>query len=328
MQDSWTLQDVEDRSVHSETEDTCAICFEPRVFVQTPCACTLNYCASCWDRALAASVTTRGRAQCPSCRLAFRVDYDPDIGGLVFSKETEPTTLAEWRARLYKKAKPVQIRLLQDFGMACKSVEAAECAEWDKDPVKGMERQNSPESVSSGVSTNASGSCEPLCVCGNMLERIDSRDRIVRMLDDTEPGWRNRVAESDRLIENLAVSSLITCDLCDEVATNTGYVWTCKNGPHTVLHPAAYDVCEKCFSQHAGCSHTVDLPNTVPTGQACRHNSSNPAGTGCASALLRAVVWPRRSNSAQPRFSERARRTVSAMFQRSNGAPLPSSPGA
>merc|ERR1719359_231906 len=109
----------------------------------------------------------------------------------------------------------------------------------------------------------ASTGNEPLCVCGSAMERIDRNTRILRMLDDTEPGWRSRVTEAERLVKSLAVSSLITCDLCDEVAMRTGFVWTCRNGPHTVLHPAAYDVCEQCFNRFSANGMKEQEPKRV-----------------------------------------------------------------
>jgi len=205
---------------YDSDSDFCTICFEEGPYVSLPCDCTLKYCISCWDRALAASITTRGSAQCPSCRCAFRVDFDADSASLVFSKETQVTTLSEWRSRLYKNAKPVQIKLLQDFGRGRAQAQGSDCT-------------------------------KPLCVCGSHMQRVDKHSRVIRMLEDTQPGWRTRVTDPDRLVESLAVSSLITCDLCEEVATRTGFVWTCESGPQTVLHPAAYDVCEKCFALHA-----------------------------------------------------------------------------
>lgn len=269
-------------------EDTvCAICFESRQFVTLPCACTIKYCGPCWDRALAASVTVRGRAQCPSCRMALRVDYNADAESLVFSKETERATLAQWRQRLYKKARPVQIRLLQDYGAQRRHLRGAPC--------------------------------EPVCVCGDVMEKIDGNSRVVRMLEDTEPGWRSRVHHDERLIHKLAMSSLITCDLCDEVAMRTGYVWTCRNGPHTVLHPAAYDVCEKCFNQYSGQmeedekkaaqqSEVARLaapdPSIADQPQACPHSTGSSGCCNiCAGAFFRAMRWPRSPTSPIRRSS-------------------------
>lgn len=282
-----------------ESEDTvCAICFESRQFVKLPCACTTKYCGPCWDRALAASVTVRGRAHCPSCRMALRVDYNADAESQVFSKETERATLAQWRQRLYKKARPVQIRLLQDYGRQHGTAQA---------------RRQLCEKFQ-----------EPLCVCGDVLEKIDGNSRVVRMLEDTEPGWRSRVHHDERLVHKLAMSSLITCDLCDEVAMRTGYVWTCKNGPHTVLHPAAYDVCEQCFNnfsasgvkeaqkaeQYTGVS-LPPLTDDVTNTEACQHTDN----TGCTGSLFRAMRWPR-----SPATSPTGARRSSSMSGRARSA--------
>lgn len=266
----------------SSEEALCAICFEHMPFVAVPCSCRVNYCAFCWDRSLAASVAMRGVAQCPSCRGTLRVDFDPEARSLVFSREAECSTpLEDWRGRLYKKAKPVQIQLLQDMG---KAITAAPSA--------------APQCV------------EPRCVCGAMLERVDRRARILRMLEDTEPAWRSRVVAADRLVKSLSCSSLITCDLCDEVATRTGYVWTCKNGPHTVLHPAAYDVCEQCFARYSGLGQAAALssPPAEP---------GSPQGLGCWHTI---VPWPRLSIRSMPSTQRRLdslsvqlKRTMSAV---------------
>jgi len=203
--------------------EECAICFEPGNFVDLPCSCSIKYCSSCWDRALATSVTVRGRAQCPSCRSAFKVDFDTERGSLVFSKDPQGTAACDWRIQLYEKVRHVQIRLLQGYGNAmCQSPSCGRC--------------DTP----------------PHCVCGAELEYISSRSRILRLLEDMDPSWRTRVAED--MVERLLESSLVTCDLCDKVAIRSKGLWTCKNGPHTVMHPAAYDVCEACFEKYSGVS--------------------------------------------------------------------------
>jgi hypothetical protein len=320
---------------NSDEETVCAICFENRQFVSLPCQCTISYCGPCWDRALAASVTVRGRAQCPSCRMALRVDYSPELEGLVFSKETERATLAQWRQRLYKKARPVQIRLLQDYG---------------------AQRNNACRGAFSKLSA-------PICVCGDVLEKIDGSSRVVRMLEDTEPGWRNRVSHDEWLVQKLAMSSLITCDLCDEVAMRTGFVWTCKNGPHTVLHPAAYDVCESCFNQFSGCkdkkkelqgeplgmvqgkdfterSKRVCSPSSPPSSleetpaseaQACPHNTQTGCCNFCTGALFRAIRCQRTQTTTLPRIrntsaSGRVRSAMNSMVRGlRSGQPHPGS---
>lgn len=93
----------------------------------------------------------------------------------------------------------------------------------------------------------------PWCICGAPLERLSSRERILRMLEDTDKEWRSRSRDNpDALIDRLLANSLVTCDLCEEDAVRSGAVWTCRSGPHTVLHPAAYDVCEHCFHEYSG----------------------------------------------------------------------------
>lgn len=72
--------DADEAGSVSDSDECCAICFEHRDFVELPCACKVSYCSACWDRALAASVATHGRARCPSCRSVLRVDFDPVAG--------------------------------------------------------------------------------------------------------------------------------------------------------------------------------------------------------------------------------------------------------
>mmetsp|Transcript_87548 Transcript_87548/g.151595 ORF Transcript_87548/g.151595 Transcript_87548/m.151595 type:complete len:274 (+) Transcript_87548:26-847(+) len=215
----------------TDDEAVCAICFEEGQFMELPCSCRANYCPSCWDRALVASVTARGQPQCPTCRTCFNVDFNQDAACLVFSKQETGMTLSDWRSRLYDKAKPVQSKLLQSFGAIGKMSSESHPASNTKDrPLTG----------------------KPLCICGGVFERIDSRSRAIRMLDDTTTGWRSR-GDAEKCIETLAHGRVITCDLCDGVATRTGALWTCSNGPNTLLHPAAFDVCEPCFLKYAGC---------------------------------------------------------------------------
>lgn len=205
--------------------EECAICFESGNFVDLPCACSIKYCGSCWDRALAASVTVRGKAQCPSCRAAFNVDFDTDRGLLVFSKDPEGTGACDWRIQLYEKVRGVQIKLLQGYGIAA---------------------------LGPSPSSTSKTDTAPHCVCGAELEYITSRARIVRLLEDMDPNWRSR--DTYDMVERLLESSLVTCDLCEKVAIRSKGLWTCKNGPHTVMHPAAYDVCEACFEKYSGVS--------------------------------------------------------------------------
>lgn len=193
-------------------DDACAICFEEGPFVSLPCNCRIQYCSGCWDRALATSVSVRGIPQCPSCRTGIHIEFNQKAERLDFSTaRDEAMTRADWRICLYGKTKPVQIKLLQDLREGC----------------------------------------APQCLCGANLELLSGRERIIRLLEDTDPDWKTRVMEPEQCISTLSTSSLVTCDLCDENATTTGMVWTCSNGPRTVLHPAAYDICEACFNRHS-----------------------------------------------------------------------------
>lgn len=215
----------------SDDDGVCAICFEEHPFVNLPCSCRTNYCASCWDQSLAASVLVRGRAQCPSCRTNFHIDFDQDRASLVFSKEDTTMSISDWRSRLYNKTRPLSLKLLKDFGPS-----------------------------SSGCANG------PSCICGGVLENIDVRTRVARMLDDTRPTWRQQ-ADPESYVDSLASRGILVCDLCSGKMTGTGTVWTCKKGPRTVLHPAAFDVCESCFSQHAtSAAHSGDeLPRGIDT---------------------------------------------------------------
>jgi hypothetical protein len=249
------------------TDDAiCTICFEPGPFVTLPCRCTLHYCSGCWDRALAASVATRGKAQCPSCRSAFRVDYDPTQKGLIFSEETETANLSDWRMRIYEKVGPAQISLLHEFGQSC-SAPDMETGLGDSVAVaeKSMVQASLPGTSSAEFKKG------PSCMCGGELERLDWRSRVVRMLDDTTPEWRSHGHDPDKFVEKLMTS--INCDLCGENSTRTGFGWTCSSGPHTLLHPAAYDICEPCFHQHCGLQQAMSLdvaskpPSSPQNGQ-------------------------------------------------------------
>ncbi|CAJ1388554.1 unnamed protein product [Effrenium voratum] len=112
------------RSQGPVCEDTeCIICFETLEgrggAVSLPCNCKVAYCHQCWDRSLAASMSSCGAALCPSCRSSMQVDFDPDSRQLTFSRSQEGGSSGfkrDWRKRLYKQARPAQIQLLQDFG--------------------------------------------------------------------------------------------------------------------------------------------------------------------------------------------------------------------
>lgn len=297
-----------------ESEDhVCAICFESGFFVSLPCRCQTNYCASCWDRSLATSVVVRGRAQCPTCRTAFRVDVDSvsHCGHLVpvLVADSSGTNSTEWRSHLYSKARPVQINLLRTYGEAV----AARTEAQGFDPVGKSEQdayrgEVAPSRVSSepaemsgpvAFAGEPEDSLKPSCVCGASLERVTRRTRILRMMEDTDPGWQQSLGDPEGFLDRMTSSALVTCDLCDSVATSSGAVWTCQNGTHTVLHPASYDVCEKCFGLHSG------FGRSQANQEKLQGLSSGRASISCCQASAGAVLaalprpWLRRLRTAE-----------------------------
>mmetsp|Transcript_76562 Transcript_76562/g.211494 ORF Transcript_76562/g.211494 Transcript_76562/m.211494 type:complete len:319 (-) Transcript_76562:233-1189(-) len=258
----------------STSEECCAICFEHHPFVSLPCSCRVNYCTSCWDRALAMSITVRGSARCPTCRSDFRVDFNPKTGGLMFSPDTDGTASRDWRSRLYRKTQPAQIQMLRDYGASMAggakgrggntllAVGAGACGE-----AKTAERRKARL---------------PPCVCGGELERVSSRVRILRVLEAVDSGWKSSIGTSSQeaVIAQLSARKPVHCDLCQEDATRTGHVWTCKSGQQTVLHPAAFDVCEKCFALHVG----LDVALTFARGQRGLERRSH--SFGCAAGRV------------------------------------------
>lgn len=51
----------------------------------------------------------------------------------------------------------------------------------------------------------------------------------------------------------------ILCDLCESAVSAESYVWTCRNGYNTVLHPTSYDVCMRCFEQYTSTKRKARL---------------------------------------------------------------------
>lgn len=289
--DVWQVQQTE---IEEDEHDVCAICFENAPFLALPCACRTNYCSGCWDRALAASVLVRGKAQCPSCRVSFSVDCDLSVA----SDKLVPVFLADkgekqvdWKPRLYNKARPMQILLLNKYG---------------------AQRNESGQAGGSSGSQSKCFSCadscghlhgkerlRPSCVCGAPLMLVSKRKRIMRMLDDTDGGWQSRIREWDKFVDRLMTSALVTCDLCNQIATQSGNVWTCENGPNTVLHPASYDVCERCFDQHSG----TGSQSSAQGGKEAKGQPRilrSPLGS-CASAVLSAMPqqWQRMTRQVE-----------------------------
>jgi len=135
-----------DSAARAETFE-CAICFEDiaaECRVSLPCQCSLTYCHKCWDRALAQSLAACLLARCPSCRMRLRVTFDPEKRVMSFARDDSGDL--SWRTELYAQAKPLQIRLLQEFG--------------------------SEEETASG----------PRCVCGDALLCVTYRSRVETFL--------------------------------------------------------------------------------------------------------------------------------------------------
>mmetsp|Transcript_48771 Transcript_48771/g.106025 ORF Transcript_48771/g.106025 Transcript_48771/m.106025 type:complete len:279 (+) Transcript_48771:70-906(+) len=224
----------------AEEQQECVICCEElncqTSIVKLPCNCTASYCHLCWDRSLAASVFACGRALCPSCRCPMSVDYDPVQGRLLFERAVSGTTsdgssLPEdnWHDRLYKQARPMQIKLLRLFGAQAEPVRTP-----------GVGSGSAVEDVPQQPKSPA---LEPKCVCGSRLMCVSVKDRILAFISESSS------SPHPSTIERLILNPPIVCDICDQVVQGQ-HVWTCENGRRTVLHAVAYDVCEACFAHH------------------------------------------------------------------------------
>jgi len=244
----------------------CAICYEPLAAkggaVPLPCECRIVYCHHCWDRALAASFSACGSALCPSCRSPLCVELDARKGRLVFKKiprcSGAEDSVSDWRLRVYAQAKPVQIRLLEEFGAeVAATLAATHTAEGEPRSGGSMpstEAASCPEPNSRGSGNAASASAlspradsapVPRCVCGWRLKCTSTRQRVLDFMSEqplpTPPG----------LVEQVLRRPPIVCDICQRQLGPKGNVWTCENGRRTVLHAVAYDVCHTCFQFHA-----------------------------------------------------------------------------
>ena len=115
-----------DNQLGSGYDEECVICFDAIAErLVLPCECRVSYCLGCWDRSLAASFNSSGRARCPTCRTPVRVNFDPEAAGgrgrLVFSAENEGDESDERSAlvnRLAEQAAPLMTRLLRLHGEA------------------------------------------------------------------------------------------------------------------------------------------------------------------------------------------------------------------
>lgn len=228
-----------------------------------PCACHVSYCHSCWDRALAASISACGLAKCPSCRCSMRVDYDTMQARLVFSRaDTANSSMDDegfeddWQQRLYEQAKPAQIQLLQQHGGRNRGGSTTLMRPWG--PVRAAVAPEAAdiyahsstlfpsgaEAALVGAATS-SAACSPQCVCGSRFRHMTVEERVRTFVAEEAPA-----PPPPNLVERLLASPPIFCDICDGRLGPQDRVWTCENGRRTVLHAAAYDVCEACFSFH------------------------------------------------------------------------------
>lgn len=235
----------------------CVICFEALESrggaIPLPCDCRVPYCAECWDRALAASISACGRALCPSCRGAMRVDYDASLGHLTFSRlsasESSNASENDWRRRLYEQAKPKQIQLLQRFGaQRPRSTQSGVADGTSRTSAVEENAQAEPDPPEVLAHVAAAGvALQPArCVCGCSLAEVSVRDRVLTFVQEESPFTPPR-----SVVKRLMLSPPIVCDICCRRVQPSSKVWTCENGRRTVLHAAAYDVCESCFVFHA-----------------------------------------------------------------------------
>lgn len=223
-----------------------------------PCRCRTSYCLSCWDRALAASVASCGAARCPSCRSSMSVDFDASTRQMSFAvvpaeqQQQEgsdgqwPSSPPAWRDRLYKKAMPLQIELLQQYGRRRPSEEASRKTRNEFDGC-----------------TDAPG-----CVCGCRLKYTSVRERVLQFVAEV-----STVPTTEDVLDRLMATPPLVCDICERLIKKSEQVWTCENGPKTVLHAGSFDICEECFEQHAYCrSKPAAAVSVARTG----HNRSQP----------------------------------------------------
>lgn len=251
----------------ADEELECTICFEELSSVggaiPLPCDCKVTYCSACWDRALAASMSVTGRGSCPSCRSAMRVSFDPDTGRLSFSRAVPDESQDNWRKRLYEEAKPLQIRLLREYGgQDAVPAGVAEAMEGCGGGASGSGARAASEGAGAGEDPKEAptfapapaedGMQPPRCVCGSRLARTSVRDRVFAFISEETP-----ISPPPSAVEQLMRAPPIICDICRRQLDPCGSVWTCENGRRTVLHAVAYDVCEYCFALHA---HGVEIP--------------------------------------------------------------------
>jgi len=231
----------------------CAICFESiETSTSLPCACKVDYCMRCWDRALAQSFQSCGKARCPTCRGHIRVELDADKTpcGLVFSREEDEVSKEESLQKLLKQARPVQVKLLRQYG--------------DGQP----ELQELSIDANAIAERWASGSTTaPPCVCGDSLQRIAGEDRAKACVVNCIAGVTlvPGTSDFDRVYEILTKDGMtgVQCDICGSQIPLGAYVWTCKCDIATIFHATSYDCCDRCFLEHVGSTVVPEIPKTL-----------------------------------------------------------------
>jgi len=233
----------------------CTICFNSCTPISLPCACSLPYCTQCWDRALAQSFQSCGEARCPTCRTAVHVDFDVDHSWLVFSRkddEDEVTSLGRHEQlrmhqhRLAQQAKPVQLRLLREYGASSSSALELQQSGFGWEDAAEISAEDAFE-ISARCAKNVQ--VAPRCVCGMVLELVSGRERAIRCCRMMWPD----VPQGSTLFESLVSKSepYAYCDLCTQSVPHRSAVWTCQNDNRTILHANAFDICLQCFVSFA-----------------------------------------------------------------------------
>mmetsp|Transcript_102657 Transcript_102657/g.203796 ORF Transcript_102657/g.203796 Transcript_102657/m.203796 type:complete len:261 (-) Transcript_102657:11-793(-) len=216
----------------------CAICFEAAgPGVNLPCRCQVSYCHLCWETALARSFNACAKVRCPTCRSVVRVDFDAQTGQLLFSEGDDNEDVDLVRRRISEQLRPVQVRLLREFGEA------------HPPPLPRQQGIFVDIFVAAEHAAQlSSNGLTPLCLCGGKLQRVTLAERARRFFVQAGQ-WRN----SDRLAPVLAEGLVrIICDLCGEpLDLEQPAVWVCENGDTTIKHATSNDICLGCFVHHA-----------------------------------------------------------------------------
>lgn len=288
----------------------CVICFNQisRTAVDLPCACQVDYCEGCWERALAQSFNSCGQARCPTCREPVCVDFDAKRSRLTYSRQLHSiadvaTYRIEAMQKLREQALPAQVDILRRYGrrhthlgiiartpetkiVQMSIAELRRCIEeLGGSPALCVEKIDlvnrlllackEPLLRAQLLGSDLASACveAPLCVCGSSLEWVSGEERVNRCCDNVLQGESRDSARFQMIRENLAATqeSICFCDLCNTPIPFTHPVWTCQNSNSTILHASSYDVCAACFMRY------TDNTDMEPTTQ-CSDGSRGRAG--------------------------------------------------